>query len=75
MPLPQSQGAWKGILSRRRGFITPERGYPAGEGFYHAGEVLPPEGGCPAGGGYPAGGFLPRRRGRRFVKALHQKAF
>ena len=44
MPLPQSQGAWKGILSRRRGFITPEGGCPAGEGFYHAGEVLPPEG-------------------------------
>lgn len=43
MPLPQSQGAWKGILSRRRGFITLER--------------------------------FCRRRGRRFVKALHQKAF
>ena len=43
MPLPQSQGAWKGILSRRRGFITPEGGCPAGEvfttpeRFYHAG--------------------------------------
>ena len=51
MPLPQSQGAWKGILSRRRGFITPERFYYAGGGlsrrrgfitperFYYAGEA------------------------------------
>ena len=39
-----------GGVSRRRGFITPER-------FYYAGEVLPPEGGC------PAGEVLLRRRG------------
>ena len=45
MPLPQSQGAWKGILSRRRGFITPEGFYYAGGGvvpperFYYAGEA------------------------------------
>ena len=41
MPLPQSQGAWKGILSRRRGFITPERFYYAGGGLSRRRGFLP----------------------------------
>ena len=61
MPLPQSQGAWKGILSRRRGFITPEGGVPP-ERFFTTPErfcrrrgVVPPEGGIPPEGFCHAG--------------------
>ena len=72
MPLPQSQGAWKGILSRRRGFITPEGGCPAGEVLLRRRGFITPErpplceGAAPKGllkAAAPGGQGRPFRRG------------
>ena len=66
MPLPQSQGAWKGILSRRRGFITPEGGLSRRRGFITPERPPLCEGAAPKGllkAAAPGGQGRPFRRG------------